>query len=274
MGPELSEIPLRDPVSSLTHLVACLFAAYVTVLLCRLARGDRAKRLSLACFGATAVVLYAASGTYHAIRLPLDSPTVELFRRLDHSAIYLLIAGTYTPVFVVLLRGRQRAWLLATVWLLAAAGIAAKWLWPIAPEAVSVGLYLALGWLAVVPLRALLRAVGWRGMAWGLAGGICYTVGAACELARWPVLIPGVIGWHEVFHVCDVAGTALHVVFMIRCVIPFHGPVPATAVWAASSQARGSTALSESDRLRYDQRIDMPIDMNGLARVLSDRRRC
>jgi len=227
MGAALSELPLRDPVSSLTHLAAAVFAAYVTLLLWRLAGGDRTKRLSLACFGVTAVVLYAASGTYHAIRLPIDSPTIDVLRRLDHSAIYLLIAGTYTPVFAVLLRGRPRVALLTTVWLLAAAGIAAKWLWPIAPDAVSVSLYLALGWLAVVPLRALLRAVGWAGMAWGLAGGLFYTAGAACELARWPVLIPGVIGWHEVFHVCDVAGTALHVVFMIRCVIPF--PKPAAA---------------------------------------------
>lgn len=274
MGPALSEFPLRDPVSSLTHLVASVFAAYVTLLLCRLARGDRTKRKSLACFGITAVVLYAASGTYHAIRLPLDSPTVEFFRRLDHSAIYLLIAGTYTPVFTVLLRGRQRAWLLTTVWLLAGAGIAAKWLWPIAPEAVSVGLYLALGWLGVVPLRALLRAVGWGGMAWGLGGGVCYTVGAACELARWPVLIPGVIGWHEIFHVCDVAGTALHVVFMIRCVIPFHGPLPAGALFSDASKSRGAAVLSERDRTQYDQRNDMPIDMSGLARLMSDRRRC
>src|SRR5262245_27591512 len=227
MGPSFSEFPLRDPVSSLTHLVACLFAVYVTLLLCRLSRGDHIKRLSLACFGVTAVVLYAASGTYHAIQLPLDSPTVELFRRLDHSAIYLLIAGTYTPVFAALLRGRPRAVLLATVWLLAVAGVGAKWRLPVAPEAVSVGLYLARGWIGVVPLRALLRAVGWSGMAWGLGGGLCYTVGAACELARWPVLIPGVVGWHEIFHVCDVAGTALHVIFMIRCVIPFTHPEPA-----------------------------------------------
>ena len=133
-------------------------------------RGDRTKQLSLACFGTTAVMLYAFSGTYHAIQLPTDSPTVDTFRRLDHSAIYLLIAGTYTPVCAVLLRGWQRAFLLAAVWLLAGAGIAAKWLWPIAPEALTVGLYLGLGWIGLVPLRNLLRAVGWRGMAWGIGG--------------------------------------------------------------------------------------------------------
>lgn len=265
MGAALSELPLRDPVSSLTHLVASLFAAYVTLLLWRLTCGDRTKRWSIACFGATAVVLYAASGTYHAIRLPIDSPTVEFFRRLDHSAIYLLIAGTYTPVFAVLLRGRQRAWLLTTVWLLALAGIVAKWLGPIAPEGLSVGLYLGLGWIGVVPLRPLLRAVGWSGMAWGLAGGLFYTIGAACELARWPVLIPGVIGWHEVFHVFDVLGTTFHVVFMIRCVIPFD---------ALAGLTERSTSLSGPDRTPYDHCVGMPVNIRGLARILSDRRRC
>lgn len=222
-------MPLRDPVSSLTHFAACAFAVYAALLLCRLAQGDRTKVLSLACFGASMVVLYAASSLYHAVPLPRDSPTVEVLRRLDHSAIYLLIAGTYTPVLAVLLRGRQRVALLATVWLMAVAGVMAKWLLPAPPEWLGVGLYLAMGWLAVVPVRALVRAVGLRGMAWAVAGGLFYTAGAACELAKWPVLVPGLFGSHELFHVCDMAGTALHAVFMALCVVP-HGGRPQTAV--------------------------------------------
>lgn len=216
-------IPLRDPVSALTHLAACVFAAYAAILLCRLAHGDRAKQVSMTCFGVSMVVLYAASSLYHAVPLPYDSAAVAVFRRLDHSAIYLLIAGTYTPVFAVLLSGRPRAVLLGAVWLMAAAGITAKWLLPAPPEWLEVGLYLAMGWLAVVPAPALFRAVGMRGMTWAVAGGLCYTAGAACELAKWPVLVPGLIGWHEVFHVFDIAGTALHAVFMARCVVPYAG---------------------------------------------------
>lgn len=222
--------PLRDPVSALTHLAAALFATYVALLLWRLAGSDRTRRLSLACFGASMVVLYAVSGTYHAIPLPKTSHTVEVFRRLDHSAIYLLIAGTYTPVFAVLLCGRQRSVLLAVVWLLAAVGIAAKWLLPIGIDGVTIPLYLGLGWLAVVPAAALVRAVGLRAMAWGAAGGLCYTAGALFELARWPVLVPGLVGWHEVLHVCVMAGTALHVVFMVRYVVPFAPPAAVPVV--------------------------------------------
>ena len=215
---------LRDPVSALTHLAAAVLAAYATALLWRLARNDRTKRLSVACFGASAVILYTASALYHAVPLPTDSPAVGVFRRLDHSAIYLLIAGTYTPIFAVLLSGRQRGLLLATVWLLAWAGVAAKWLLPAPAETLAVGLYLVLGWLAVVPAAALVRAVGLRGIAWAVGGGLCYTAGAACELAQWPVLLPGVFSWHEVFHLCDMAGTGLHMVFMARCVMPYRRP--------------------------------------------------
>ncbi len=236
----LPGLPLRDPVSALTHLAACALALYAAALLRRLARGDRLKRASLTCFGATAVALYAASTLYHAVPLPPDSAAVGVFRRLDHSAIYLLIAGTYTPVFAVLLRGRPRSVLLAVVWLLACGGIAAKWLLAAPAEWLEVGLYLGLGWLAVVPAAALVRAVGLRGMAWAVGGGLCYTAGAACELARWPVLVPGLVGWHEVFHVFVMAGTALHAVFMVRCVVPFRPPAgPARVVGGSGGASPG-----------------------------------
>jgi hemolysin III len=166
------------------------------------------------------VLLYAASGTYHAVLMPKSSAAVQTLRRLDHSAIYVLIAGTYTPTFAVLLSGRLRRALLGLVWALAGLGIAAKWLFPIAPEALTVGLYLALGWLAVIPAAALTRAAGW-GMLWGAAGGLCYTAGAVCELLKWPVIVPGLVGWHEVFHLLDMAGTGFHILFMIRCVVPY-----------------------------------------------------
>ena len=217
----LPGLPLRDPISALTHLVACAFALYATALFRRLTCSDRAKRLCLTCFGATAVTLYAASTLYHAVPLPPNSPAVRVFRRLDHSAVYLLIAGTYTPILAVLLCGRPRSVLLAVIWLLAGVGVVAKWLLPAPPEWLEIGLYVGLGWLAVVPAVALTRAVGVRGLGWVVAGGLCYTAGAAFELARWPVLVPGLVAWHEVFHLCAMAGTALHAVFMIRCVVPF-----------------------------------------------------
>ena len=213
----------RDPVSSLTHLVTSVFAAYVTLVLWRLTRGDRTKCLSLTCFGVSMVVLYAASGLYHAIPLPGDAPAVEVFRRLDHSAIYLLIAGTYTPVFAVLLQGRRRWWMLGLIWLIAATGVACKWLLPWPPYGLTVGLYIGMGWVGIVTAGPLFRAVGLRGSALGLLGGLLYMAGGVCDAARWPVVLPYVVGPHEILHVLDMGATLIHVSFMMRYVLPFQG---------------------------------------------------
>jgi hemolysin III len=223
--------PFRDPVSASSHLMTCVFAVYCTLILWRLASGDRAKRLSLACFGLSMTLLYAASGTYHALALPPDSPARLFFRRLDHSAIYGLIAGTYTPVVVVLLRGRVRTSMLALIWTLAAVGVALKWLLPLAPSPLTVGLYLAMGWVGLLPVRALVRAAGAKAMAWGAFGGVLYTAGALCELFRWPVVVPGVVGPHEMMHFFDVGGTAVHYSFMMWFVLPYPSgdPTPTPA---------------------------------------------
>jgi hemolysin III len=221
MGPEeVHAFGLRDPVSAASHLLGCLAAAYAAGLLWRLARGDRPRQWSVGCFGLSMVLLYAASGAYHAA--PAGRPRlVEALRLLDHSAIYLLIAGTYTPIFAVLLRGRLRAALLAVMWALAAAGVACKWALTLPSHDLTVGLYLALGWVGLVPAYQLTRAVGLRGMTWGALGGLLYTAGAVCEVTCWPAPWPGVVGPHEVLHFFDLAATATHVFFVCRYVLPF-----------------------------------------------------
>jgi hemolysin III len=219
---------LRHPVSAATHLFWCLWSAYAAALLWRLARGDRLRQWSVGCFGASMVLLYAASGAYHAA--PASAPRlVDTLRRLDHSAIYLLIAGTYTPIFGVLLTGRLRAFLLALMWALAAAGIACKWVLPFHPHSLTIALYLGMGWIGLVPVRQITRAVGPCGAAWGYLGGLLYTAGAACEAAGWPVLWAGVVGPHEVLHLFDMAGTLTHVFFVARYVLPFRRGLPPAA---------------------------------------------
>ena len=215
----LRSLPLRDPVSSLTHFTWCIWSVFCAALLCRLARGDRVRQLSAGCFGLSMILLYFASGLYHAVRV--DADTLRYFRLADHTAIYLLIAGTYTPIFALLLEGRRRVWMLGLVWGLAAVGIACKWLITAPPYVVTVGLYLAIGWVGLIPGRSLFRAVGMRGIVCGLLGGFFYTVGAVCDACQWPVLYPGLIRSHEVLHLCDMLGTFAHVVFVIRFVLPY-----------------------------------------------------
>jgi hemolysin III len=220
MQEEIQAFFLRHPVSSATHLLWSLWGIYAAAILWRLSRGDRLRQLAVGCFGLSLVLLYAASGAYHAV--PASAPqTIAWLKGLDHSLIYVLIAGTYTPVFAVLLTGLWRVSLLVLVWALAAAGIACHWLLPLPPYAVTVGLYLAIGWLGVVPIVPLVRAIGLRGMAVGISGGLLYTVGALCDAVRWPVLYPGIVGSHELFHLFDMGGTGVHVWFILRYVVPF-----------------------------------------------------
>jgi hemolysin III len=218
---EIRSFVFRNPVSAGTHLLWCLLGIYVTGLLWRLARGDRVRQLSVGCFGSSMVLLYAASGIYHAIPREAGARVIEFFRCIDHSAIYVLIAGTYTPIFAILLKGRLRVVLLWFIWGLAAAGVACKWLLPWPPYWLTVGLYVGMGWAGVPSIYHLIMAIGVRGMGWGLLGGLLYTAGGVCDAVKWPVLYPGIVGSHEVLHVLDMGGTLTHVFFLVRYVLPF-----------------------------------------------------
>jgi hemolysin III len=217
---EIISFIFRNPVSASTHLLWCVLGVYITALLWRLSRGDRVRQLSTGAFGLSMVLLYGASAAYHAV--PREAPLLmKYLQRLDHSAIYVLIAGTYTPVFAVLLRGQLRVVLLSLVWGLAGVGIAAKWLLPWPPYWLTVSLYISIGWIGMLPLWQLIRAVGVQAMLWGLLGGVLYTFGGVCDAAKWPILLPGVVGYHEVLHLSDMGGTLIHVFFVIRYVLPF-----------------------------------------------------
>lgn len=212
-------LTLRDPVSSLSHLLTAVWALFATAVMVRLATPRR--RVAAILYGVSMVALYTASGLFHG----LYYQTLEqrrFFQKLDQSAIYGLIAGTNTPVMAIVLSGRRRKLLLSGIWLLAAGGIAALWLLPQASHTVVVSVYLLMGWIGVVPMRWYYRALGVRAMNWAWLGAACYTLGAFCELSRWPVIIPGWIGPHEVLHFCDSAGSLAFFVFIQRYVLPYN----------------------------------------------------
>lgn len=215
----ISVLGLRHPVSASSHLLGALFGAFAAAMLWRLAHGDRLKQWSIGVFGVCLVLLYSASGTYHAL-LFHDRRTLEVFRKIDHSAIYLLIAGTFTPVYAVLLTGRLRWGMLALIWALALAGIAGKWLFPV-PFAVGVAVYIAMGVVGLAPIVPLVKAAGVKAMAWGVSGAAIYTAGGICDACNWPMLWNGVVRPHEVFHLLDLTGTVVHFIFFVRFVLPF-----------------------------------------------------
>ena len=218
-------LELRDPISSASHLLTAVWAAYATLLLVKLTPGDRGRRLAVVVYGVSMILLYLASGVFHAVPYTRTANPSEFrfFQLLDQSAILVIIAGTNTPCMYVLLDRRRRGRYLRMIWLCAVVGIACLWLLPKPPHAVIVGICLGMGWLGLAPVVSYYRVVGWRAMNWMWLGAAAYTSGAVCELLEWPVLStsPVRFGYHEIFHLCDIAGTLAFFLFITRHVIPF-----------------------------------------------------
>ena len=240
---------LRDPFSSASHLVTAVWAVYATLILLRLTRGGRDRKAAVAVYGLSMVVLYLASGTFHA--LYYDSPEQRrFFQRIDQSAVFLLIAGTNTPMLVMLLCGWWRRWFLRLMWGLAAVAIGCLWLLPKTPHEVLVCLCLGMGWLGALPLAHYYRAVGRRAMTWVWVGALAYTLGALCELAQWPVIAtwPVRVGFHEVFHLCDTAGSMSFFLFVCRYVIAYEKPAAEPAPDDEPELTATATALQALER--------------------------
>jgi hemolysin III len=201
---------LREPVNGLTHLVGGLLASVgLVVLLATAASAGRMDQLvAFGVFGFSLIALYTASALYHL--LPLSPASVARLRRADHITIFLLIAGTYTPFCLLALDGGWRVGLLGLIWGLALCGVLLKLLWMDAPRWLSVTLYLGMGWVAVIAAPALFRAVPTGGVVWVLGGGLVYSAGALIYGLKRPNPVPGVFGFHELWHVFVVAGSACH----------------------------------------------------------------
>jgi hemolysin III len=180
------------------------------------------------------VLLYTASGTFHGLHYETPEER-RFFQKLDQSAVYFLIAGSVTPAIWILLEGAWRKWFLCVMWALACAGVACMWLLPKAPHAAIVGFYLGLGWLCVIPTPMYYRAVGWRAMNWVWVGAAFYTAGAIFDLAHWPVIVPGVLQWHEVLHLCDIGGSLAFFLFTVRYVLTYQKAAPVPCLTKAAA---------------------------------------
>jgi hemolysin III len=199
------EKPLLRGVS---HEIAAAFAVAGGIALVRAAPGQRAA-LAAAVYGLSLTAQFAISALYHR---PRWGDRARLFmRRLDHAAIFLLIAGTYTP-FCLLVPPATGLPLLAAVWTGALAGVILSVLWPLAPKWLMAVLTVALGWAIVPTVPAMLAAVGVPGLALLGAGGLLYTLGAVTYATRIPDPFPRVFGYHEVFHALVIAAAICHYV--------------------------------------------------------------
>ena len=211
-GPLAESWPTRaeELANSLTHgagLVASLVALPFLLLAATRKPWDGWQLAGSIAYGVSLVLLYGASTVYHALR---EGRAKQVLRVLDHSAIYLLIAGSYTPFMIGALRGPWGWTLLVVVWSLAIAGIIGKWTLGFRFPWLSTALYLAMGWLIVVALRPLLANVAAPGLLWLLAGGLCYT-GGVVFYARDRQIRFG----HAWWHLCVLGGSACHYVAVL-----------------------------------------------------------
>jgi hemolysin III len=207
-------VPFREPVNGMTHFVgaALSIVGLVVLLVIAVQNGSARQIVAFSIFGASLVSMYCASAFYHSLKV---SPrAVAHFRRIDHMMIYILIAGTYTPVCLVMLRGRFGLWLLVAVWSLAAMGVFQTVVWMHAPRWLATALYIGMGWIAVFLVRPLLAAAPPGFLLWLLAGGIIYTLGAVLYATKWPRATSGatprLFGSHEIWHLCVMGGSFAH----------------------------------------------------------------
>lgn len=207
---------LREPVSGLIHLVSAALALIGLFLLIIVGLGESLRVFSLVVYGLSLVTLFTASAVYHLVRNP-DADTSRL-RKFDHAAIYVLIAGTYTPICLNFFSGFLQWGFLVFIWLFALVGVVVKLFIINAPRWVTAGIYLIMGWMAILVIKPMLVAIPIAGLLWMLAGGLLYTIGAVIYITRKLDLVPGVFGFHEVWHVFVTLAALCHFIMIYRYV--------------------------------------------------------
>lgn len=208
--------PGREPLSAYSHFLGAILAIPGLILLLkRVPLGAGARYYAaLSIFGASLILLYCTSGIYHVING--SKRLIAYLRRLDHMMIYILIAGTYTPVCLLVLEGSWRWGLLIAVWVLALAGIVFKLVWFSAPRWLSTASYVLMGWVAALAFYPLSMAMSLAGISRLVLGGVFYSVGAIIYATKWPRLNMSPLGFHEIFHFLVLAGSITHYTMVLH----------------------------------------------------------
>jgi len=209
----------KEPISALTHFIGCVCAVFLTpVLLIHAveAGADFGSLIALSIFMLSMILLYGASASYHAFTI--EGPKGLILKRLDHMMIFVLIAGSYTPVCMITLRGQKAGLvMLIAIWAMAAVGMLFKLLWVTCPKWVSSVIYIAMGWVVVFAMPTLIASIGKTSLRWLYIGGIIYTIGGviyALKLVRFNKR-DSLWGSHEIFHLFVLGGSFCHFMCMM-----------------------------------------------------------
>lgn len=210
------QITIREPGSAITHFIGMMMAIVAaTPLMVKAATdADHIVFIAMAVFIGSMVALYGASALYHSVTVK-DS-ILKIFRKLDHMMIFVLIAGSYTPVCLVILGDRRGYMLLAAVWDIAIVGMLIKMCWITCPKWFSSILYIAMGWACLAVFGTLWNTLSTGAFLWLLAGGIFYTVGGVIYALKLPIFNAKHknFGSHEIFHLFVMGGSVCHFIFM------------------------------------------------------------
>lgn len=213
---------IKDPISGISHLIGALLSLFGTILLLYFAyqEKDAVKIVSFFIFGFSMLFLYTSSAIYHIFG---HSPEeVDVFRKIDHAMIYILIAGTYTPFCLIALKGAWGISMLITIWILAAAGTSTvffKSFWTKVPRRLATSLYVFMGCLSFIIVYPLYKATNIETVAWLLIGGIFYISGAFIYSRKKPNISKN-FGFHELFHVLVLLGTLSHFWGIYKYILP------------------------------------------------------
>ncbi len=213
---------IKDPGSAITHFIGMLMAIFAAIPLLIKAANEPSKIyiISLAIYSASLILLYAASTTYHTFDVSEKVNTI--LKKIDHMMIFILIAGSYTPVCLIVLKGKTGIILLSLVWGIAILGILLKAFWVFCPKWVSSILYIGMGWTCVLAFTQILNSMSRTAFLWLLAGGIIYTIGGVIYALKLPVFDNKHknFGSHEIFHLFVMGGSACHFVVMYAYLLP------------------------------------------------------
>ena len=210
------QITIREPGSAITHFIGMMMAVFAAVpLLVKAGISSGGSHFTaMAIFMASMILLYGASAAYHSVNL--TGRTLRIFRKLDHMMIFVLIAGSYTPVCLIVLGGDIGYTMLALVWGIAVVGMLVKACWITCPKWFSSVIYIAMGWVCVFVFGRLLDTLCPAAFFWLLTGGIIYTAGGIIYALKLPLFNSRHKGFgsHEVFHLFVMAGSVCHFIFM------------------------------------------------------------
>ncbi len=206
----------RNPFSGLSHLLAAIVSVAGSFILILANPGEPVKMISLLVYGISLVLLFSFSAVYH---LTIAEPEkILVLRKLDHSVIFIQIAGTYTPLCINLFTGFWKYGLLTIIWLFALIGIVLKMYFIQAPRWVSSGIYLIMGWLAILGLNEILSTLPGGAIFWLGLGGLFFTVGAVIYSFKLMNFFPDVFGFHEVWHLFVILGCLSHYILILKYV--------------------------------------------------------